>query len=291
VELVSFLKYLIESFHSLAVQKDIELKFTSEVSTLETDIDPEKIQNIISNLLANAIKFTPEEGRIHISLQVFDDRWLCEVRDDGLGISEKDQAHIFDRFFQARTEVVGTGIGLSLTRELVHLLGGKIEVESREGEGSTFRFYIPLRKKAKEKLHSWQIQNDLVPLVFSPAKEEDSHIIDPSDLKPQLLLIEDNSDVVGYLKGMLEDRYQVFVARDGEKGIEMAMEKSPDAVVSDVMMPGKNGFEVCQLLKEDEKTSHIPIVMLTARAAVEDKLKGLKHGAGACLSKPVDREE
>ena len=210
------------------------------------------------------------------------------VTDTGAGIPPEDLPNIFDRFYQAnnleKAKTGGTGIGLSLTKELVKATGGEISVESEVGKGTTFTVRLPITRNAEEL--SIRVFEDL-----TPALPESST---PQILKsstPQILIIEDNPDVVEYLTHCLEANYRLDYAYNGRSGIEKALETSPDLILSDVMMPEKNGFEVCDFLKNDERTSHIPIVLLTAKADVDSRIAGLRKGADAYLAKPFHQEE
>lgn len=295
---VPFVKYLCESFHSLAEEKQINLIVYSEIDELFMDFDANKLSTIISNLLSNAIKFTPENGKIIVHLnrilkknQKF---FIVKVKDDGFGISERDLKYIFNRFYQVDDTSSryggGTGIGLSLTKEFVELMDGSIKVNSISGKGSEFIIQLPISNKAI------QTKDILVPLEpkqsISTNSEKQSQLNLEENLElPLALIIEDNADVFHYLKSCLVGKYQTIYAKNGEIGIDMAFEKVPDIVICDVMMPVKDGFEVCSTLKSDERTDHIPIILLTAKVAVKDRLTGLSCGADGYLTKPFIKAE
>jgi signal transduction histidine kinase/ligand-binding sensor domain-containing protein/DNA-binding NarL/FixJ family response regulator len=296
-DIVTFLQYVTESFYSLAHDNDIRLTFYSEPNELFMDFDEEKIQQIAYNLLSNAIKFTAAKGKVILHLLETSDKGkrLLELRvkDTGKGIATDQLPHIFDRFYQADGSSTrkweGTGIGLALTKELVTLMGGTIKAESIEGKGTTFILHLPISQNASERTEKQQLDNKflatsplLVPLSENPTAPEDA---------PLLLIVEDNPDVTEYIQTILSSYYQVITASDGQEGIEQALEKIPDIIISDVMMPEKDGFEVCEALRSDERTSHIPIILLTARAATDDRIQGLKYGADAYLTKPFHKEE
>ncbi|MEL6250650.1 MAG: tetratricopeptide repeat protein [Bacteroidota bacterium] len=300
--IVFYLSYIFESFQSLAESKDIDLHFLCEMEELWMDFDREKLLRVISNLLSNAIKFSPEGGNIYLMVDKSTDpdqptkEYLkLSIKDTGLGIPEDKLPYIFDRFYQVYTSSSrkgeGTGIGLALTKELVVLMEGDINVESRQNKGSTFSLRIPISQEAIiQEITEEEIQLNLP--VRPKLETTDSGRNPTSPLQAiKLLLIEDNDDVVTYLESLLEDSYQLLIARDGKVGIEMAVQEVPDLIISDIMMPIKDGYEVCASLKEDERTSHIPIVLLTAKADDESKLKGLRRGADAYLTKPFNKEE
>lgn len=295
--IIAYLQYLSESFHSLAAGKEIELVFYPEMSELVMDYDSEKLQLIVSNLLSNAIKFSPNGSKIVLHIQVEETRGadflLMRVRDKGVGIAAAKLPHIFDRFYQvddsSTRQGEGTGIGLSLTRELVHLMGGSIEVESQSGEGSTFFVRLPISRKAPPVTEA--VQPLAFPVAIPAAHTPADEVLLAHEDQPQILIIEDNPDVVYYLQSCLKDRYQLLTAENGALGIQKALEHIPDLIISDVMMPEKDGFEVCQTLKQDERSSHIPIILLTAKADIESRLTGLQEGVDAYLAKPFEKRE
>ncbi|MBT8302175.1 MAG: response regulator, partial [Maribacter sp.] len=297
-DVIPFVKYLSESFHSLAEAKKINLTVYSEIDALEMDIDVNKMASIISNLLSNAIKFTAANGKIivHLNKTKTKDNELfsIKVQDNGMGLAEDDIAHLFDRFYQVDNEMSskqeGTGIGLSLAKEFVELMNGTITVESALGKGSTFTVQIPVTNNAVKTVDA-KITVEPPFKKIVPNTKTESSIFDEASTLPLALIIEDNEDVAHYLKTCLKGKYQTLHAINGDKGIEMAYEKIPDIIISDVMMPGKDGFEVCAILKADERTDHIPIILLTAKVAAEDRLTGLSHGADAYLAKPFNEKE
>jgi signal transduction histidine kinase/DNA-binding response OmpR family regulator len=297
-DVVPFIKYFSESFHSLAESKNINLTVYSEVDAVEMDIDVNKLASIISNLLSNAIKFTAAHGKIIVHLNTTrhenGNAILIKVQDNGRGLNAEDISHLFDRFYQGTNasseQQLGTGIGLSLTKEFVDLMQGEITVESTLDKGSTFTVSIPITNtasKVKEAQSSSTASAKVVPPVY---KKELSLEENTSDL-PLVLIIEDNMDVAQYLEVCLREKYQTIHATDGSMGIQMAYDNIPDIIISDVMMPNKNGYEVCATLKADERTDHIPIILLTAKVSEEDRLTGLTHGADAYLAKPFNKEE
>lgn len=302
-DLVNYLRYLTESFYSLAQDKKIELVFQTETPALVMDFDEDKIQLIVYNLLSNAIKFTGEGGSITLSVAKKQAKSgptaLLTVRDTGVGIAETDLPHIFDRFYQANhvnaRSGEGTGIGLALTKELVELLDGQISATSSPDEGTIFRLQLPIKRtiltdKPETKPLDFQPRATDIPSTLRP-QTTDATLQSTDPDKPLLLLIEDNADVTLYIQNLLQPTYQIETAPNGNVGIERAFEQIPDIVISDVMMPEKDGYEVCHTLKTDERTSHIPIILLTAKATQTDKLTGLRLGADAYLTKPFQKDE
>jgi signal transduction histidine kinase/DNA-binding response OmpR family regulator len=298
--IIPYLQYLTESCHSLAKNKYLNLAFFSNEECVNMDFDENKMQHILINLLSNAIKFTPEYGTVKVITSRISENgtpfFKLAVKDTGRGIPHEKIVHIFDRFFQGDDSSTslgeGSGIGLSLVRELVNLFDGRIEVESDVGIGSCFLVYLPIHHKAQIEPISYATSLPVTNLeeaadVDNPEQES----IPGNEKKPLLLIIEDNIDVTNYIISCLKQDYSLQTAPNGKKGIDKAIKDIPDVILSDVMMPEMDGFEVCQHLKSDRRTSHIPIILLTAKSTQEDKLAGLAQGADAYLTKPFDKEE
>jgi len=291
IEIVSFTNYLEESFQSLAQKKRIRLIVYSEMDELWLDMDEEKYRQIISNLLGNAIKFTPENGKVVLHLARREDQLMLKIKDNGMGIAEAKLPYIFDRFYQvdhsASLEDKGTGIGLALVKELTELMDGTIEVSSKTGKGTTFTIKFPIRNDSVR--HQFNLRSlDIAPTNSKQVLPSDA---DENEEGPFLLIIEDNLDVLSYLQSLLNKKYNLLFAKDGKEGIHKAIQKIPDIIISDVMMPESGGFEVLNTLKNDERTSHIPIILLTAKSAQKDKIEGLQRGADAYIEKPFDQNE
>ena len=300
-DIMAYLRYLTESFFNYANINNLSLSYRSNVDTLMVDFDPEQIKHIITNLLSNAIKFTLSGGQIELRTEVSGNLLIIYVQDSGIGISEKDLPLIFKRFYQVDGSSTragqGTGIGLAHTQEIVKLLNGKISVDSEIGKGTTFKIELPIERKAKVT----RITENLHPKIDKVNKIKENNlirsgtisnvIVEENEERPVILLVEDNHDIVTYLKSCLKETYETIVAYNGKIGVEKAIETIPDIVISDIMMPEKDGFEVCNELKQDERTSHIPIILLTAKADHQSKIAGLKRGADVFLTKPFDPEE
>jgi signal transduction histidine kinase/DNA-binding response OmpR family regulator len=314
--IVQLLKGIVLSFSSLAERKQITLKFHASEESIIVYVDRDKLEKIVSNLLSNAFKFTPEGGKISVQLTVNSDQLtanqlytdhclLITVEDTGIGIHPDKLEKIFDRFYQAddsyTREQEGSGIGLALTKELVELHHGEIYVISEIGKGSTFIVRLPL---GKEHLKQEEVVEEVFSDQFSVISEQgvDSPSIQPSidpsiqaqatsDQQPVLLIVEDNADVRAYIRDYLDEDYQIIEAVDGNEGFEEAVRVVPDLIISDVMMPKIDGYELCRKLKTDERTSHIPVILLTARAGGESKVEGLETGADDYIIKPFDARE
>lgn len=290
VETNHFFKIIAASFSSLAEHKKIN--FVSDVPGQNThlEFDPDIIQKVCNNLLSNAFKFTPEGGKIDFMVNYHQEKLTITVSDSGSGIPKEDQYKVFDRFFQSSNGThLGTGIGLALTKELVEFHGGIINLKSAQNVGSNFTVTIPV-KKAEAMETKPAITRSPIPiherLSFNNTSENDL-----SDESPVILIIEDNPDLRSYLSETLNGIYSVHLSENGADGISKAKEIIPDLIISDVMMPEKDGMEVCRELKEATETNHVPIILLTARADQESKLEGLTIGADDYLLKPFDPVE
>lgn len=305
-DVLPYLRYITESLQSLANAQNVLLRVESNEAEIMMEYDPERLLQIVHNLLSNAIKFTPSGGRVTLNVGRVSnpaDVLVLTVADTGAGIPAEDLPNIFDRFYQAnnleKAKAGGTGIGLSLTKELVKAMGGDMNVESEVGKGTIFTVRLPITNRS-EKRDVRSDHTDIVetengfkgeaalstnshPLTGSPSHPLSSHL--------SLLIIEDNPDVIEYLIACLGEHYRLDYAYNGRSGIEKALEVVPDLIISDVMMPEKDGFEVCETLKNDERTSHIPIILLTAKADAASRIAGLRRGADAYLSKPFHKEE
>lgn len=306
-DLISFLRYIVESFQSLAASQNKQFHFLSDVDELNVSFDGEKIRQIITNLLSNALKFTPEKGNVYVSLMqetITDDdkaQLVIKVKDTGIGIPENQIPYIFDRFYQldnsATRKAEGTGIGLALTKELVKLLGGSIAVKSPPvgaNKGTEFTVSLPFTLAQRSDIYSLPVNpsgiTESLPVMAKKQSGGITKNLQEQTDTPLILLVEDNADVVAYTASCLPD-YKLCVGCDGREGFEIATEMVPDLIITDVMMPFVDGFEMCRQLRADERTSHIPIIMLTAKADMQSKLEGIDKGADVYLEKPFNREE
>jgi signal transduction histidine kinase/CheY-like chemotaxis protein/AraC-like DNA-binding protein len=284
---VDFIGNTIYSLDSYAMEQKIKLSFEASQSSFNVAFDKDKLQSIVVNLAANAIKYNKANGQVNCFFENDLNFYKITVSDNGLGISEENQKKVFERFYrvdQSETrETEGTGVGLSLVKEMVELMDGAISLQSELSKGTTIIVTLPITHV--EERHAALSQKEKFEEEASPAPD--------NDLKDaeHLLIIEDNDQIREYLKSLLRGSYKLSFAKNGEEGVEKAIENVPDIILSDVMMPRKSGFEVLQELKTDERTNHIPIVLLTAKADVESRLSGLKKGADAYLAKPFQEEE
>lgn len=296
-DILARLRYTAESVHSLADAAEVSLRMECPVQNILMDYDAERLQQVVYNLLSNAIKFTPSGGqvtmRVETTRQASGETLHIAVADTGAGIPASELPFLFNRFFQAgnqsQARAGGAGIGLSLTRELVRAMGGDIQVQSREQQGSVFTVTLPISRQAPPEPAIHTLSDGAPPPVAETLPE--AGLLPTDDLRPQLLLVEDNPDVMEYLRTCLQTHFRLDFAADGRAGIDKALDTIPDLILSDVMMPYKDGLELCDILKNDERSSHIPIVLLTAKADVESRVAGLRRGADAYLAKPFHEEE
>lgn len=301
-DLIRYVKFVVGSFYGLTEKKGINLIVDANQESIYTDYDPEKLMHILANLMSNAIKFTPNGGRIMIHISECNykskDSVKISVKDNGKGIIKEVIEHIFDRFYQVpdkEHETQGTGLGLALTKEFVEMMNGTIEVKSDQNVGSEFIVYLPITRNAEIDIEhgisvigSEAIQS-IIPSLET--KRESSLYSKVSSNKPVLLLVEDNDDVVEYLVGVLEDHYIIELASNGKIGFEKAQNIIPDIILTDVMMPQMDGFELIQHLKHNISTDHIPIIVLTAKGDIQSKLDGLQLGADHYIIKPFSEKE
>jgi signal transduction histidine kinase/DNA-binding NarL/FixJ family response regulator len=313
--IVPFLKGVLASFELASTQKKIDLKFSAENENIILYFDPGKLEEVICNLLINAVNFTPAGGEIIVTVKITSPGSVeISVRDTGTGIPEDKLEHIFERFYQAKGPdergSKGSGIGLALAKELVALHKGEIHVTSKVGEnnGTEFIIRLPL---GKAHLKPDEVAEDAVPSgsdsvkpckIPEPSwldieKEKELKTEEEGDVegrvkkeigKNLILVVEDNAEMRDYIRGALEPQYSVVEAADGREGIDKAKEIIPDLIISDIMMPEVDGYELCNVLKKDVTTSHVPVVLLTAKASEDSVIQGLKTGADDYITKPFN---
>ena len=311
--IVELVKGYVNAFESLAKRKNITLTFNSEHEYIPLLVDRDKIEKILYNILSNAFKFTKEEGNIKITINAGNGREESgfveiSISDTGIGIHPDHLDKIFNRFYQIdethKYDHTGSGIGMALARELVELHHGKIEINSVLNKGTTFTINLPLAKAHFNENNVSDISFDDQPpkdtsesassTVGYDMQESvnlDSNLFPNVEEIPIVLVVEDNSDMQAYIRTNLNDEHRVEIANDGKEGFEKAIKIIPDIIISDVMMPRMDGIELCSKLKKDMRTSHIPVILLTAKAEIQDRIEGLETGADDYLTKPFDQTE
>lgn len=291
-DLARFINNVLTSFESLAQSRNIHFEHTQSYATFTTRFDADKLEKILSNLLSNAFKFTPPGGKVNLDLDYTPQNVHLRIQDTGIGIAAGRLPRIFDRFYQVddsqKRDYEGTGIGLALVKELVSVWQGDIQVESVEGEGTTFSLVLPHWPAATPAALVVQPLSKIVPVVETPLAATP---VATSDERELLLVVEDNADLRAYIQEIFAQNYQVIEAKDGQEGLEKAFEFLPDLVICDLMMPRLDGLGFCQTIKTNPLSNHIPVIMLTARATLEDRLEGLELGADDYLAKPFNRSE
>lgn len=302
-DLVAFLADIVGSFDKYAEEKEIILKFNSLKKEIITNFDADKLGKIMNNLLSNAFKFTGKGGKITVNLSLIfesqegeqssdstENRMIeITVKDSGIGISESNLEKIFNRFFQVDDGIkqTGTGIGLALTKELVKLHNGAISVQSKPGKGSKFTIHLPYEEMVNEQAvkmanHENQPEQTEIQPIDEPGNDG------LSAGRKIMLLVDDNADVRYFIKSHFNFIYQVLEAGSGMDGWNIALKTIPDIIISDVMMPDIDGFELCRKIRKDERTSHIPIILVTALNSREHEIEGLSYGADDYITKPFD---
>ena len=294
-DLIECMQQWIGLFTVSAQKKNISLQLEAP-KTIPMRADRDKLERICYNLLTNAMKYTPNGGKITFAATVEGDKVKIEVSDNGIGIAADEQAYIFNRFYQAKNAGQGTGIGLALVKAFTDLHHGEATVESKEGEGSRFTIVLPLSQAGElstsksQQPYSSVVEISSTEEVPNQARHIDDLVLPDEAARPEVLIIDDNSDIRSYLRRALSSTYKVSEAVDGKSGLEMARRIVPDLVISDIMMPVMDGLEFCSQLKQDKAISHIPVILLTARSLDEQRAEGYKHGADAYIAKPFSLE-
>lgn len=295
---VAYIRMIMEIYHVYARQKQIDLHFIPSATVIMMDFVPEYFCKITRNLLSNAFKFTPKGGKIVLTIERKAENFVLRIADSGIGISEDDQSHIFDTFYQGENSDtdIGTGIGLALVRQMVEGMYGQISVESTPGKGATFTVILPLKhgNKAWEKWtpeKQMEVEMDCLTRIEDKVPETEDIPVSEDATQPTILIIEDNVDVSYYIGGLLKEKYRLLYARDGEEGIEKAKEYIPDLIITDLMMPEKDGYELCREIRQSDVLNHIPIIVITAKCSEESRVQLLDAGADAYLHKPFNADE
>lgn len=299
-DLNSFIEDCVKSFEPFAASKQLHLHFEAAAVAGESLFDAGKMEKIMFNLLSNAIKFTPEGGRITVqvnAMQESEETYTLQlnVRDTGIGIPADKLPKIFNRFYQVNETSTrayeGTGIGLALAKELTELMGGTIHVESTPEAGTTFHVAIPVQKATDQQVPVWS-GNVFVPEVTNGSiAEVEEPLPVVSNTNALILIVEDNKELSQFIAGALQANYRILTAANGAEGLKKAEEELPDIIISDVMMPEMNGYELCRHIKSGVKTSHIAFVILTAKASHDSVMEGLLHSADDYITKPFHIDE
>lgn len=282
-DIVAYMQMFIESYRAYTRQKQIDLRLISSDTVIMIDFVPEYFCTILRNLLSNAVKFTPKSGVIIATIKKETEKLIIHIADSGTGISKEDLPHIFDAFYQGENSAskMGTGIGLAMVKQMIESMEGTISVESTLGKGSTFIINLPLK------------HNGIVLEQWSPEKQlkVDMECSAPDNTRPTVLIVEDNTDISYYIGGVLKDNYHLIYACDGVEGFEKANEILPDLIITDLMMPEKDGKQLCREIRQSDILNHIPIIIITAKCNEKDRVELLDAGADAYLYKPFNTDE
>lgn len=307
-DIVAYVRNICASFLMLSEKKHVHLTFFSAMESLNMSFDEDKIGKVVMNLLSNAFKFTPDGGRVDVALEMSKEmsgRLLIKVSDTGVGIRDEDKERIFERFYQVEQEEpelqsTGSGIGLSLVRDFVTLHEGTVRVVDNAGSGSVFLIELPVKhvhvssSKPAPLVEEVEEHEELLPGMEEEPLPDDlsGDMEDDEDEKekPLALIVDDNEDLVAFMKDSLRLYFRIQSASNGREAWQKIPELMPDIIVSDVMMPEMDGNELCRWVKTDKRTSNIPMILLTARQAVEDKVEGLTIGADDYVTKPFNVE-
>ena len=279
-----------EMFRPYSRKKNIQLSFNGTDKPLEGWIDTNKMDSILHNLLSNALKYTPEGGQVKVTLQDTPTYWTIDISDTGIGISASDQKKMFKQLFRGQNainqRITGTGIGMLQTYRLVKRHLGKITMESVENEGTTFHLRFPLDHR--KYIHHEAVTTEKTTMVPVSIPAESIHYAESPQTAPLLLIVEDNPDLRRFLHQSLSDMYRITEAQNGQEAMEEIAQQQPDLIVSDIMMPVMRGDDLCQTLKNNVETSHIPVILLTALGDRESILHGLDIKADSYVVKPFD---
>ena len=288
LNLVTFCKDLTVDYEALCQQKNIIFHFLPSRTIIRVEFDPEKMEILLSNLISNAFKYTPEGGKIVLSIDETDEKVTLVVEDNGIGIQKEFQEVIFDRFFQIEnTEIfsTGDGIGLSFVKHLVELHDGTIRVESELNKGAKFIVELPKKERVDEPVSSEE------EIIIVPKSVKENMLVVTESASPAaphpLLIIDDESEILDMLECFLSSDFKILKASNGIDGLSLVQTTLPDIVICDVMMPKMNGTDFLQLMKGDKKLAHIPVIMLTAKTSEEDQMVAFDCGADAYLTKPI----
>ena len=296
VDIVKLIESRAMMFEAYAKTKNIELKFKTNFPNFVTAVDEVMIEKVIDNLISNAIKYSFTDVKVKINFRVASNKWFLEVKDQGIGISKKAQRQLFKEYYRGEnavnSKIVGSGIGLLLVKNYVSLHGGKITCDSQENVGSTFQLSMPVKTVTEESdpLVRKNENGPAQPAMKGAAPNTVllGEVKSGTKNKTKILVVEDHEYLREFLRSAMDEEFLVEQAEDGEQAWEMIQKTSPDLVVSDIMMPKMNGYELCEKLKSNYETSHIPIILLTALSDKTEQLKGLGLGADDYLTKPFD---
>lgn len=279
-------------FQEQANAKQIDYQFESSMESIRFPFDRNKMEIVLSNLISNALKYSGEGSKIKLSISATESSCVISIKDNGIGMNKESKKKIFDRFYQIKStntsQIMGSGIGLTFTKKIVELHGGTIEVESQLNQGTEFLLDFPLDALNYMTANFEEKKNSDTIAQYKELEQAPITNLNISAHEQTILVVDDNDDIRNYLTQLLKDNYNVLQAKDGVEGVEMAIEEMPDLILCDIMMPRKDGLAVSKELKTKVSTSHIPIILLTARSSNMYEIQGLETGADDFITKPFD---
>lgn len=291
-DIIQFVQQIFRGFEPLADKRQIELIFKTSHQKIFLSFDPDCVEKIVNNLVFNALKFTPKQGHVKLEIEQIGNKILMQVSDTGMGIKESDKPYLFQRYFQksgiSKEISSGSGIGLSLIKSLVDLHQGEIEVESYEGQGTTFKISLPI---LESNISITEKQEEVESFHLSSDKHNTNQLeLLNENTQYTILIVEDNDELREVIASLFMTKHTVLEAEDGQIAYDLCLKHNPDLIISDIMMPNLNGIQLLSKVKNDEKVSHIPIILLTAKSTIENQVEGLIAGADAYISKPFNAE-
>lgn len=294
-DIVKIVKDRVMMFEAYAKSRSVDLVFSANCDKFETSVDERMIQKVVDNLISNAIKYSNPNSKVNIELRCAGTKWTFEVQDTGIGITKKAQKMLFREYYRGEnainSKIVGSGIGLLLVKNYVSLHGGKVTCYSQSNVGSTFLVTIPFIPKENSERKTEPVsqlveKNVLKSSIINPVAEK--QVVDKTGNKMSVLIVEDHDYLREFLKSAMQDSFNIYLAEDGEEAWEIVQKENPDLIVSDIMMPKMDGFELCEKVKSNFLTAHIPVILLTALAGKAQQMRGLGLGADDYLTKPFD---
>ena len=295
-DIVAFVGMIVNSYQEMCHAKRIDITFAAREPSVTMDFVPHYVQRVINNLISNSVKFTPSYGQIYVTMRSDDGKMHITVADTGTGIDKVDLPHVFETFYQSKRTPridVGSGVGLSLVRQMVMAMDGDMEVHSSPGEGTVFELHLPM-KHGTETLKAVDVDKYQLPLPPVPEEAVEPALGDDEkadDARPSILIVEDHADVASYIGQQLRGRYSIQFAANGREALSKATDTVPDLIVTDLMMPEMDGYELCRQVRASALLCHIPIIVVTARATEADRIAGIAAGADAYLLKPFNADE
>lgn len=297
-DLLAFVNDIVQPYKSIAAKRNIDLRLITNERQLTAWFDANMLDKVIFNLLSNAFKFTKDGGLVHLTISKSEDgnAAVIKVEDNGVGMSQEAIAHAFEVFYQGEHEnYKGSGLGLALSKQLIELHKGTIQVKSEKNRGTTFTLTLPLGKEhlcgattVAAKQQPVHEQEKMYTSDLQPGSVSSDETTAPLSSEQSLLVVEDNADLRKFIAKKFQDKFEVLEAADSQSALQLVFDRIPDLIICDVVIPGKDGMALTQLLKNDIRTSHIPVILLTAKASAEQQISGMKTGADAYITKPFN---